>query len=197
MSILCVANSKGGTGKSSLTLNLIPHFKPDFIIDADVHKGISNLLGLGDSGIEVRYPRNKGDVLKWCDEGKRVLIDCGGFDSDITRYCISQSDVVLTPTSDDPTDQFALIEFDKAMRAVSQMVDEKLVAQVVLNRVHHSRKSFPEIAELVSGLDNLTLLDATIPASSHIPKSAFKGSHSTDKKLTQRFKCLYSIVNTF
>lgn len=197
MSILCIANQKGGTGKSSLTLNMIPFFKPDFIIDADVHRGISNLIGLGSNNIEVRIPTSKEDILKWCDEGKRVLIDCGGFDSDITRYAISQADHILTPTTDDPTDQFALVEFDKTMRAVSQMVNTPLIANIVLNRVHHSRKSFPEITQLIDGLDNLSLLKTTIPTSSLIPKSAFKGTHITDKKLTILFKKLHSELNTF
>lgn len=197
MSILCIANQKGGTGKSSVTLNMIPLFKPDFIIDADVHRGISRLLTLGSSEIEVRIPTSKEDILKWCDEDKRILIDCGGFDSDITRYCISQADHILTPTSDDPTDQFALVEFDKTMRAVSKMVNEPLIARVVLNRVHHSRKSFPEITTLISDLSHLSLLKTTIQASSLIPKSAFTGSHTTDKKLTMKFKDLHSELNTF
>lgn len=197
MSILCVANQKGGTGKSSVTLNMIERHKPELIIDADIHKGISNLLSLGSNQIEVRHPKNKEDVLTWCKEDKRILIDCGGFDSDITRYCISQADVILTPSTDDPTDQFALVEFDKTMRAVSKMVGEELTANVVLNRVHHSRKSFAEIGDLIEGLDYLNLLNTKIPTSSLIPKAAFKGSHTTDKKLTLLFDSLYSELNTF
>tara|TARA_B110000003_G_C16511139_1_gene481271 strand:- start:277 stop:873 length:597 start_codon:yes stop_codon:yes gene_type:complete len=193
MYILCIANQKGGTGKSSVTLNIMPHFKPDLVIDADVHKGISSLLKLGNNSTEVRVAENKEQILEWCKESKRILIDCGGFDSDITRYAISQSDAVITPTSDDPTDQFALVEFNKTMNAISQMVDEKLIANVVLNRVHHSRKKFTEITELISDLDHLTLLEGiTIPNSSKIPTYAFKGQAATDKKLTETFQKINS-----
>nr|AKN36212.1 hypothetical protein [Vibrio splendidus] len=196
MSILVIANQKGGTGKSSLSLNMIPHFKPDLIIDADIHKGISNLLSLGSNQIEVRTPPSKDKVLEWCKEDRRILIVCGGFDSDITRYCISQADIILTPTTDDPTDQFALVEFNKTMTAIGKMVDEDLLVNVVLNRVHHSRKSFPEISELIEGLEHLNLLDTKIPTSSLIPKFAFKGEAVINNKLTATFGNLHSELNT-
>lgn len=176
MSTLCIANSKGGTGKTSISLNLIHHIKPDLIIDADIHKGISNLLSLGDNSIEVRHATNKQQIIEWVKTDKTVLIDCGGFDSDITRYAISQADFIVTPTSDDPTDQFGLVEFNKVMKAVSKMVDEKLNAHILLNRVHHSRGDFSDFNDLLSGLEHLELMPFTIPQSAQIPKAAFKGS---------------------
>lgn len=175
MAIICISNSKGGTGKTSVSLNLIHHIEPDLIIDADVHKGISNLLSLGKNTIEIRHATSKQQIINWAKTNKTVLIDCGGFDSDITRYAISQADYIITPTSDDPTDQFALIEFNKVMKAVSQMVNEKLTAHILINRVHHSRQDFKDLDNLLSGLEHLERLPFTIPQSALIPKSAFKG----------------------
>lgn len=190
MSIVCIANSKGGTGKTSLSLNLIHHLQPDLIIDADVHRGISNLLSLGDNAIEVRHAETKQDIINWTKTDKLVLIDCGGFDSDITRYAISQADKIITPTTDDPTDQFALLEFNKVMRAVSQMVKEKLTALIVLNRVHHSRSEFKDLDSLLDDLEHLHRSPITIPQSALIPKAAFNGKAVLSGGVASKFSIL-------
>lgn len=189
MAIICIANNKGGTGKTSITLNLIHHLKPDLIIDADIHKGISNILGLGSNAIEIKHATNKQQILDWTkDNSKLIVIDCGGFDSDITRYALTQSDYTITPTSDDPTDQFALIEFNKVMKAVSKMTGEALQANILLNRIHHSRKDFKEFNDLLKGLDHLELIPHFIPQSALIPKSAFKGEAVYKGSLFIKFK---------
>jgi chromosome partitioning protein len=194
VSIVCVANSKGGTGKTSVSLNLIHHLLPDLIIDADVHRGISNLLSLGDNSIEVRHAKTKQDIINWTKSDKLILIDCGGFDSDITRYAISQADQIITPTTDDPTDQFALIEFNKLIRAVSQMVNEKLTAQIILNRVHHSRTEFKDLDKLLSELEHLDRSPITIPQSALIPKSAFKGKAVLTGNVASKFSILAKYI---
>jgi len=190
MPIICIANSKGGTGKTSVSLNLIEHLKPELIIDADIHKGISNLLSLGDNAIEIKHAKDKDQILQWVKTDKTVLIDCGGFDSDITRYALTQADYILTPTSDDPTDQFALIEFNDVMKEVSQMVGEKLTANILLNRVHHGRVDFSDIDKLIDGLDHLNRMPLTIPQSALIPKSAFKGTAVKNGSVASKFSKL-------
>ena len=188
MSILVIANIKGGTGKSTITLNLIHHIKPDLIIDADSHKGISNLLNLGKNKKEVRHAVNKQQIIEWTkDESKTIIIDCGGFDSDVTRYAISQSDFILCPTTDDPTDQFALIEFNKILEEVSLMVGEHLTAQILLNRIHHSRRDFDDLDILIDSLKFMKRLDYLIPQSALIPKSAFKGEAVKKGKIYDKF----------
>lgn len=190
MSVICIANSKGGTGKTSVSLNLIHHLQPDLIIDADIHKGISNILSLGDNNIEIRHATSKQQIIEWTKTDKVVLIDCGGFDSDITRYAISQSDYTVTPTTDDPTDQFALVEFNKVMKAVSQMVNEPLTAYIVLNRVHHSRTDFKGLDKLLTDLEHLDRLPINIPQSALIPKSAFKGEAVKNGSIAIKFEKL-------
>ena len=175
MSVVCISNSKGGTGKTLISLNLIYHIQPKLIIDADIHKGISNILNLGSNTIEIKHADSKQQIIEWTKTDNLVLIDCGGFDSDITRYALSQADYIITPTTDDPTDQFALIEFNKVMQSVSLMVNEKLTAKVILNRVHHGRKVFRGLDSLLEGLEYLERLPVTIPQSALLPKAAFKG----------------------
>ncbi|MCX8875530.1 ParA family protein [Vibrio parahaemolyticus] len=175
MPVICVANSKGGTGKTTISLNLIHHLNPDFIIDLDIHKGSSDLNRLG-GGLEIHRTQEKDELLGWLeDDGKLIFIDTGGFDSTLNRVALSQSDFILTPTSDDPSDQLRLLDFDKTMAAVSEMVNEHLIAHALLNRVHHSRRSFDDFDELVGGLKHLARMPNVIPQSAALPKAAFKG----------------------
>ncbi|CCN92061.1 putative partitioning protein (plasmid) [Vibrio nigripulchritudo SFn27] len=175
MPVICVANSKGGTGKTTVSLNLIHHLKPDFIIDLDIHKGLSDLNRLGGS-LEIYSTQEKDELLGWLeDDGKLIFVDTGGFDSTLNRVALSQSDFILTPTSDDPSDQLRLLDFDKTMSAVSEMVNEHLTAHALLNRVHHSRRSFDDFDELVGGLKHLARMPNVIPQSAALPKAAFKG----------------------
>lgn len=175
MPVICVANSKGGTGKTTVSLNLIHHLKPDFIIDLDIHKGLSDLNRLGGS-LEIYRTQEKDELLGWLeDDGKLIFVDTGGFDSTLNRVALSQSDFILTPTSDDPSDQLRLLDFDKTMAAVSEMVNEHLTAHALLNRVHHSRRSFDDFDELVGGLKHLARISNVIPQSVALPKAAFKG----------------------
>lgn len=175
MPVICVANSKGGTGKTTVSLNLIHHLQPDFIIDLDFHKGLSDINRLG-GNLEIHRTQEKAQLLEWFeDESKLVFVDTGGFDSTLNRIALSQSDFILTPTSDDPSDQLRLLDFDKIMADVSESVKEHLVAYALLNRVHHSRRSFDDFDELIGGLKHLERMPNVIPQSASLPKAAFKG----------------------
>ncbi|CAK1748371.1 putative ATPase [Vibrio crassostreae] len=176
MPVICVANSKGGTGKTTVSLNLIHHLTPDFIIDLDIHKGgLSDLNRLG-GNLEIHRTQEKDELLGWLeDDRKLIFVDTGGFDSTLNRVALSQSDFILTPTSDDPSDQLRLLDFDKTMAAVSEMVNEHLIAHALLNRVHPNRRSFDDFEELVGGLKHFAIMPNVISQSAALPKAAFKG----------------------
>lgn len=195
MPIIVIASSKGGTGKSSMTLQLIHHLKPDLVVDADIHKGIINLLSLGDNAVCVKHAQSVKELASLCkDESLFILIDCGGFDSDVSRYAISQSDFILTPTNDDPTEQFALIEFNKVIKQVSKTVNEKLTAHIILNRVYHSRKDFVSIDNLLEQQSNLERVPFVIPHSSTVSKHAFTGSAIPSGAIAGKFNLLAKYI---
>ncbi|HBC3931549.1 TPA: ParA family protein [Vibrio parahaemolyticus] len=175
MPVICVANSKGGTGKTTVSLNLIHHLKPDFIIDLDIHKGLTDVNRLGGS-LEIHRTQDKSQLLDWLGEDEKLIfVDTGGFDSTLNRWALSQADFILTPTSDDPSDQLRLMDFNKTMVAVSDMVKEPLTAYALLNRVHHSRRAFEDFDSLIAGLSHMKRLPNVIPQSASLPKAAFKG----------------------
>lgn len=190
MAVYTVANTKGGSKKTATAINLIPHLDLDYVVDLDKYHALKNILALSDNPIEVRVPSSTQEIMDWADEGKNILIDCGGFDSDFTRMAISQSDVVITPSNDDPSEQFGLRHFNQAMAEVSKMVNEKLTAKVVISGVHHARSDFSMMKEFVAGLDHLELLPVVIPHSTKIPAAQFSGKAVMSGTIAAKFSTL-------
>lgn len=196
--IYCIANSKGGTGKTAFSVNLLQHLDIDFVIDVDVtHLGLSSVLSLGKSSVEIRHAKTKEDILKWAEEAenKNVLIDCGGFDSTLTQYAISQADVIVTPSNDDPTEQFGLANFNEAMIAASKLVGVELKSIVVLNKVHPSRRDFTVMESFIRQQSNLVLSNIVIPFSASIPKAQFDGQAVQNGSIAAKFSCLAKYLN--
>ncbi|NOH26214.1 ParA family protein [Vibrio coralliilyticus] len=190
MAIYVVANNKGGSKKTATAINLIPHLALDFVADLDKYHALKKILEHGENPIEVRIPKTRQEILDWADEDKNILIDCGGFDSDFTQAAISQADVVITPSNDDPTEQLGLSDFNQTMANVSKMVGEKLVAKVVISGVHHSRSDFSMMKEFIGGLSHLELLPVVIPHSSKIPAAQFEGKPVMSGTIAAKFHLL-------
>lgn len=200
MAIICIANSKGGTGKSSVAINLQHHMKIDVIIDIDTtHHALSKILSLSDKSYDIRLPKSENEILELCqqlsEEGKNVLIDCGGFDSVFNQYAISQADLVLTPTNDDPSEQIGISEFNEVMRKASEMVDTKLIAHVLITKVHPSRRDFSMLTDYIDTLEHLEVLPLVIPFSAQIPKAQYEGSAVKSGSIAARFNKLASLIN--
>lgn len=190
MTIYTTANNKGGSKKTTTALNLIPHLELDYVVDLDRYQALKSILEHSSNPIEVRIPTCEQDIYDWAAEGKNVLFDCGGFDSDFNRAAISQSDVIITPSTDDPTEQIGLTNFNETMREVSKMVGEKLIAKVLISGVHHARTDFTVMSELVDSLDHLELLPIVIPFSTKIPAAQFQGSHVKTGAIAAKFNLL-------
>ncbi|MCG9785412.1 ParA family protein [Vibrio brasiliensis] len=190
MAIYTVANNKGGSRKTATAINLIPHLDLDFVIDLDKYHALKNILAQGDSNIEVRVPKTEQDILDWTDEGKNVLIDCGGFDSNFNQTAISQSDVIIAPSNDDPSEQIGLENFNETMVHVSKMVNEKLTATVVISGVHHSRNDFSVMKEFVDSMSHLELASVVIPHSSKVPNAQYEGKAVMSGTIAAKFSAL-------
>lgn len=198
--IISVAHSKGGVGKTTLALNLADQLKPDIIIDLDTHQSLAIINNLRDKKLPVLLCNNKKqiiDLLKQSDEGKIVLVDCGGFDSEFNRIAIAASDIVITPANDDLTELIGLRRFDEMIEEINSLTNEQIKVHVVFNRVHPSRTNFGEVQDFLSHSKNLKQMKSVIARRKEYPLAASKGYAVTELTSTKHSSAAKEIKNLF
>lgn len=184
--VIAVAIKKGGTGKSALSMNIAPEINPDIFYDTDDTPAVStfnqfrseesrwNVIRLT-TKMDGVVDRFISELLEAKESGKSVLIDCGGFDSALTRTAVAAADLIISPVNDDPSDILGLQEFSDVLREISEDMGEKKVAHVVLNKVHPSRTNFKDVDEYLSKFDNLVRMDTAVPMDKTVPSKFGEG----------------------
>ena len=188
--IIAVAIKKGGTGKSVFSMNIAPEVEPDVFYDTDDTPAVStfnqfrpedkqwNVIRLTDkimmsSGSTIQ--QFASDLIDAREQGKTVLVDCGGFDSALTRTAVALADIIISPVNDDPSDILGLQEFSTVLNEISAEMGIKKVAHVVLNKVHPTRTNFKAIDTHLERFDNLIRVDTAIPRDNIIPEKFGEG----------------------
>ncbi len=184
--VVAVAIKKGGTGKSLISLNIAPELKPDIFYDTDPTPAVTTFNGFRDEKIrwnvvrltddmENVVDRFIADVLEAKEKGQTVLVDCGGFDSSITRAAVALADLIISPLKDDPSDILGLHEFSKVLDEISAELGEKKIAHVVMNKVPPNRRNYSDIDNYIAQFDNLVRMETAIPMDKAAPQQFGQG----------------------
>ncbi len=111
-------------------MNIAPEIQPDNFYDTDDTPAVSTFNQFRDEQKRwnvIRLTSKSGgsvdqfisDLLEAKEQGKSVLIDCGGFDSALTRTAVAAADLILSPVNDDPSDILGLQEFSVVLEEIS------------------------------------------------------------------------------
>lgn len=138
--IIDVAHTKGGVGKSTIATNLAVEMKAD-MLDLDTQNSSIGFSRLGPQR-EIKFIRGQDlqqsdlnflEVYKGSAE-KNLIIDSGGYDSDIVRLLLINSDLIITPVAVSQVELMGLQNFDKVIHA-AKTVSDNINAYVLFNRV--------------------------------------------------------------
>jgi chromosome partitioning protein len=173
--ILLLGGEKGGTGKTTLAVNLAALIalsgKDVLLIDTD-RQGSANFWASirDESGALPRIPcvQKFGkslakDVIDLAGRYEEIVIDAGGRDSMELRYSLGVADRVYIPIQ---PSQFDLVTLDQMDRLVeqAQALNPGLESFVVINRAstNPTVTDTHEAVELVSEFEHLTLADTIL-----------------------------------
>ncbi|WP_174889680.1 ParA family protein [Candidatus Williamhamiltonella defendens] len=151
---LAIAHNKGGTGKTTTAVQLTDALGIQRIADIDIHKGLSVINNLRPNNkkweiIDTSSKEKLAESINDVNKDNLLLIDCGGFDSEMTRVAITLADLVITPANDDITEQLGLDSFNRTLNDISNITNNQIIAHVLMTRTHPSRKNFEAITNAI------------------------------------------------
>lgn len=163
--IITLAHTKGGVGKSTAAWHLAHAFKQIGkveIVDIDFNQTLHYINMIAGSPFIVHQPRNISELYELISRTTHdvtLVMDIGGFDSDLNRAAIRHSDHVVIPiTPDRVTEVLGFRTFD-AILSELDTVDTKF--HVLFNNLHASTRNLDKFKENVKG-SRFTILKSAI-----------------------------------
>jgi len=153
--IITIAHQKGGVGKSTIALNLAVELSKKYplrVIDLDYQKSISifneNRKDAGGKPLQILIVESVKDFTKVTNSfDGLILVDSGGFDSDLNRFAMLMANIIITPLSNNLIEIYGLEAFKRILSDLKQ-VNKDIKAHILLNNINH------QIAKPVSELED-------------------------------------------
>ena len=157
MTILTIASTKGGVGKSTFVINLASIFlnedKKVAVLDADIQNTVSKwnrvrefMIMEGANLKQMFVASARGNTLLEIAQDKKqqgytVLIDSTGADDSNMRGTLLRSDYVLTLCSLSPVDLWEVESLQKILKNLQTIQNRKLPLVLIFNKVptNHSK----------------------------------------------------------
>ena len=167
--IISILNQKGGTGKTTLAVNMAREYTKRnckaLLVDSDGQG--SALRWHEESGGELidltclPVTTLDKDVLKFTDRYRRIIIDGVPSVSPLTICAIKAADVVLIPVQPSPYDIWATEDLVKLVKQRQELTDGKLKAAFVVSRRIKGTKIGNEIVQQLTSFELPVFLHGT------------------------------------
>ncbi|HDV6579253.1 TPA: ParA family protein [Campylobacter lari] len=182
MKIISICNEKGGSGKSTIAINLaieLAKKEKVLVIDADPQQSINTFISIrreekfnkifdyefktGDDFLDYLFDLKNSSKKNY----EYVISDTGGRDSKEMRYALSLSDIILVPVI---PSQIDVSVFDRMVEVLKQAKEEEntnLKVFVLINNASTNpflRKKVEELKEYIRAIDEkfIELIDFVI-----------------------------------
>ena len=163
--IITIGHSKGGVGKSTIAYNLAYAIQmideKVTIIDLDFQQTLHFVYGLAEfPTIDVLQPQSASELIELFENTSGyIIVDIGGFDSDINRIALNYANKVIVPISNSVTD---VIGF-KTFEAILEELDLNGSINLLLNNIHPLSKNFDDVvAATKTDLKQTKLLNTVV-----------------------------------
>ena len=159
--IIVVAHQKGGVGKSTIASNLATELAKHYtvnIIDLDLQKSLTYFNNIRRksnlNAFDIINVESAKELMQVINNNKNILlIDVGGYDSDINRLAITGADILITPVSDSDIELVGLIAFRGTIRDLRKK-NSALTAKILFNKIHtragENNKSLTDINDFIN-----------------------------------------------
>ena len=163
--IITVSHQKGGVGKSTVVFNLAINIAKNRVVkvvDLDMQKTFTNILKVrkqesnkGKLSAQIKkvtnnielYSFDKKDefltFLKSASSDDLILIDSGGFDSDLNRLSMVASHYLITPVSSDFCELLGIKTYEKILQDLSNNIKLKgrlFKSLILFNKINPNAK---------------------------------------------------------
>lgn len=162
---IAITNQKGGTGKTTLALNLAAGLHQrdrTLVLDTDPQRSISQWAGMNEAGDlpEVQHVQDNADLaqfLKGSRKHRYVVLDCPPtLQTTTVGDVLRNVDIALIPIQPSPVDLWASIDIaDEVKRATAE--NPRLRAFVVLNQLDARNSLSRSMHEALAEFDFPTL----------------------------------------
>ena len=199
--ILLYSHQKGGVGKSTLAINHA-YFKGCSIIDLDSQNSsmlFNQLRKMNDMKSIECFTADTVDEFKELvkdyksNKENMIIIDSGGYDSEINRLALISADIIITPVGASQIELFGLQKFRNILNDASDATGTNVKTHVLINNVDsRSKKKISELREYIEKNEKyFNLLDSVIHSRVDF-KNAY-GDGLTVKELDKESKATQEI----
>ena len=163
--IICVANRKGGVGKTTLATNLavaLNNKGKSILIDADEQQSAFKWANQRDDIECITIHSDLLEKLEQLDkEYEYILIDVAGRDSTIFREALLVSDTLIVPTQPSLLD-LEVLNYMQEKITTAKKTNENLKAYVLINRAAVRTTELKDAIEFIAEFDQFKLLKTVL-----------------------------------
>ena len=215
--IVLFGHQKGGVGKSTIAINfsyqMQKRYKDLVLLDLDAQNSailfnqlrkqerLHTIECVNEDAVEFdefigRYSKNKNNLL---------VIDSGGYDSDINRAALIKADLIITPVGISQIEIFGLQKFRKILKEASEALGTKIKTNVLLNNVDsRSKNKLKDLREYIKDKNAyFNLLESTLHTRADYKNSYGDGltvkeynkKGAAQNEIKQLAKEIYKLIN--